>query len=233
MEIEFKYIQDIRRDKMFKIKRPAIIGLLVVLLLFTTFLNYQLTQQSILKASKGYEEFELGEMDNINNEKDVFSEGLPYEEDNDNVQDEILEQEEKNKDINEVISSRDENIEDVLEKDGDNYFVDFRLSRDKIRAESIDRLDSIIDNEMTEQSVRNEAQQEVINIGKITEKELQIEGLIQSKGFDDALVFLTTEDIKIVVSTDELNEQEMVMILDIVKSETNLEMENIKIMKKH
>lgn len=226
---------------MFKIKRPAIIGLLVVLLLFTTFLNYQLTQQSILKASKGYQEFELGEMENMDNEKDVFNEGLPTEEDpeesnvndDDQTEKDNIDEEQRSDDVDEVISSRDENIEEAIEKDGDNYFVDFRLSRDKIRAESMDRLDDIIKNEMTDQSIRTEAQEEVMNIGKITEKELQIEGLIQSKGFDDALVFLTTEDIKIVVSAGELNEQEMVKILDIVKAETDLEMENIKIMKKH
>lgn len=132
-----------------------------------------------------------------------------------------------------MLSLRNEDIADASEKDRDNYFVNLRLSRDKIRAESIDRLDGIINNDMTDQSVRNEALEEVINIGKITEKELQIEGLIKSKGFDDSLVFLTSEDIKIVVSSGELKEEDMIKILDIVKSETSLDMENIKIMKKH
>lgn len=229
---------------MFKIKRPAIVGLLVVLLLFTTFLNYQLTQQSILKASDGYQKFELSEMENMENEQDVFSEGSPLEENEENDEgqekqnneeniNENLKEDEDLEEIDEVVSSRDEDIDEAIDKDGENYFVDFRLSRDKIRAESIDRLDGIINNDMTDQSTRSEAQEEVMSIGKISEKELQIEGLIQSKGFDDALVFLTSEDIKIVVSTEELNEQEMVKILDIVKSETDLELENIKIMKKH
>lgn len=226
---------------MFKIKRPAIIGLLVVLLLFTTFLNYQLTQQSILKASSGYEQFELAEKENLNDERDVFSEKLPVKDDEDIKEDDANETQvdgnddvdDDSNDINSVVSSRDENIGEAIEKDGDNYFVDFRLSRDKIRAESIDRLDEIISNELTEQSTRTEAQEEVMSISKITEKELQIEGLVQSKGFKDALVFMTKEDIKIVVSASELNEQDMVKILDIVKSETNLEMDKIKIMKKH
>ena len=220
---------------MFKIKRPAIIGLLVVLLLFTSFLNYQLTQQSILKASSGYEQFESAEKENLNDERDVFSEKLPVKDDDaDETQmDKNDDHDDDSSDIDDLVSSRDENIGEAIEKDGDNYFVDFRLSRDKIRAESIDRLDEIISNELTEKSTRTEAQEEVMNISKITEKELQIEGLIQSKGFNDALVFMTKEDIKIVVSASELNEQDMVKILDIVKSETDLEMEKIKIMKKH
>lgn len=228
---------------MFKIKRPAIIGLLVVLLLFTSFLNYQLTQQSILKASKDYEDFELSEMKD-NEDRDVFSEEI-YQDEEETQDEEIeediinqeeseeIEEEEDGNDIDEVLSLRNEDIADASEKDRDNYFVNLRLSRDKIRAESIDRLDGIINNDMTDQSVRNEALEEVINIGKITEKELQIEGLIKSKGFDDSLVFLTSEDIKIVVSSGELKEEDMIKILDIVKSETSLDMENIKIMKKH
>ena len=47
---------------MFKIKRPAIIGLLLVLLIFTGYLNYQLTQEAVLKASDDYKEYEELEM---------------------------------------------------------------------------------------------------------------------------------------------------------------------------
>src|SRR5699024_12400046 len=76
------------------------------------------------------------------------------------------------------------------------------------------------------------SQEGVIKIGKTSEKELQIEGLIKSKGFDDALVFLTDEDVKVIVSADELKEEDTVRILDILKSETKYDMNNIKIMKK-
>lgn len=214
---------------MFKIKRPAIVGLLVVLLLFTSFINYQLTQQSLLKASKNYEQHELGQIDDMEDERDVFNEE-EEKEDLEIEEDEVADDESE---VDVVVSSRDEIIDEVMEKDNVNYFVNFRLSRDKIRAESIDRLYGIINNQMTESSIRTEAQEEIMSIGKISEKELQIEGLIQSKGFDDALVFLSSEDIKIVVSTDELTEQEMVKILDIVTSETSIEADNIKIMKKH
>lgn len=219
---------------MFKIKRPAIVGLLVVLLLFISFLNYQLTQQSILKASKNYQEFETGQMENM--ERNVFSENFEIE---DSEEDDVAQKDVNDQDVDKgdnsvdnVISTRKNEIEGVIDQEVENYFVNFRLSRDKIRAESIERLDEIINNEMTEQTIRTEAQEEVLNIGRISEQEMQIEGLIKSKGFKEALVFLTSEDIKIVVDTDELDQQEMVKILDIVKSETDIEMDNIKIMKK-
>ena len=71
-----------------------------------------------------------------------------------------------------------------------------------------------------------------MEIGRISETELRIEGLVKSKGFEEVLVLLTDEDIKVVVSTDELTETDMVKILDIVKAETDFEMDSIKIMKK-
>lgn len=213
---------------MFKIKRPAIVGLLVVLLLFISFLNYQSIQQSILKASKNYKEFETGQMENM--ERDVFSENFAIEDSDEDGKEEEIEENKENEEnedvddatVDDVVTSKKKDIESAIDQEVENYFVNFRLSRDKIRAESIERLDEIINNEMTEQTIRTEAQEEVLNIGRISEQEMQIEGLIKSKGFKEALVFLTSEDIKIVVDTDELDQQEMVEILDIVKSETDI-----------
>lgn len=113
-----------------------------------------------------------------------------------------------------------------------NYFVEYRLSRDKLRASLVDRLDLIVNNANTTETVRSEAQKEIMKIGNHSETELQIEGLIKGKGFEDAIVFLSDKDIKIVVSSLELKEQDMVKILDIVKSETDYDANNIKIMKK-
>lgn len=214
---------------MFKIKRPAIIGLLLVLLVFTGYLNYQLTQQALRKASKDYQNHELSELVNKggtnldmasdDNDMEIVDSVLPIDDDvaaavtlTNNSFDEAMN--------NEVLSSNR------------NYFVEYRLSRDKLRANLVDRLDDIVNNSNTKESLRTQAQEEIIKIGKHSEKELQIEGLIKSKGFDDALVFLTDDDIKVVVSCVELSEQDMVKILDIVKSETKYTSENIKIMKK-
>lgn len=223
---------------MFKIKRPAIIGLLLILLIFTGYLNYQFTQQALRKTSQQYQEHEALEMANHLNPKDeVPAKGDSEEDDEDEDDIEIVDSAKANEgDIKEVISSGNEAIKEEVgqeaSKSNINYFVDHRLSRDKLRANLIDRLVGIVDNEQTNETKRTEAQDEIMKIGKISEKELTIEGLVKSKGFEEVLVLLTEEDIKVVVSKDELTEQDMVKILDIVKSETEFEMDNIKITKK-
>lgn len=211
---------------MFKVKRPAIIGMLLILLVFTGYLNYQLTQQALLKASDDYQDHEVAQMTNLGQEYIAEKEGDYID---------IVVSEETDQDLAAVISSSKEEISEVMNTESStsrDYFVEFRLSRDKLRANAVDRLDDIVNNDKTAEDVRTKAQEEIIKIGNISEKELQIEGLVKSKGFEEALVFITDEDIKVVVSSNDLNEQEVVKILDIVKSETSFDTEAIKIMKK-
>lgn len=222
---------------MFKIKRPAIIGLLLVLLIFTGYLNYQLTQQALLKASTDYKNYEVGEMEIL---EDTEVSGVGDIEELAEVPDDYIDivdsviQGEGN--VASVISAGNETIQDAMASDisktNRNYFVEYRLSRDKLRANLVDRLDEIVNNNNTTEAVRTEAQEEIIKLGNISQKELEIEGLIKSKGFTEALTFIADKDIKIVVDSNELTEQDMVKILDIVKSETTFDMNNIKIMKK-
>lgn len=203
-------------------KRPVIIGILVLLLVFTGYINHYFTEQAQIKASKDYKNYELeemakyGEME-MNKDKLVSN---PYE----------------HVDIVEVTKEDEDYILETMytdaNKENKNYFVEYRLSRDKLRATLVDRLDEIINNENTSEDVRSDAQREILGMGKNSETELHIEGLIKSKGYEDAIVFLTDKDIKVVVSSEELDEQDMIKILEIVKSETDLQANNIKIMKK-
>jgi len=219
---------------MFKVKRPAIIGLLLILLIFTGYLNYQFTQQALRKTSQEYQEYEMAEMEKYLGTQEE-EEGQKAEAEDDEIQ--IVDSEEvTDEDIKEVIAAGKQDLVEQMEKEvsshSRNYFVEQRLSRDKLRANLIDRLNDIVNNDNTTEAMRTEAQQEIMNIGKLSEKELTIEGLIKSKGFDEALVLLTDSDIKVIVDTPELNEVEMVKILDIVRAETDFDMDSIKIIKK-
>ena len=222
---------------MFKIKRPAIIGLLLVLLIFTGYLNYQLTQQALLKASTDYKNYEVGEMEIL---EDTEVSGVGDVEELAEVPDDYIDIVDSvipgEANVASVISAGNDTIQDAMASDisktNRNYFVEYRLSRDKLRANLVDRLDEIVNNNSTTEAVRTEAQEEIIKLGNISQKELEIEGLIKSKGFTEALTFIADKDIKIVVDSNELTEQDMVKILDIVKSETTFDMNNIKIMKK-
>ena len=223
---------------MFTMKKPAIIVVLIALLVFTGYINHNLTLKANSRVASDYQKYEEMEMaKNLEFDEKELVEALSKGEEKENLDDmEIIdtiegkEIDEISQETNEVIG---ENIGKEVSLQSKNYFVEQRLARDKLRASLIDRLNEIVNSENTTEEMRNEAQTKIINIGDLSEKELTIEGLVKAKGFEDALVFLTDESVKVVVSKEELSEQDVVKILDIVMGETNLDASNIKIMKKH
>ena len=223
---------------MFTIKRPIIIVMLIVLLVLTGYINHNLTQEALSKVSSDYQRHEENELSKGNYVEDndlvaAISEG----EEDDDI--EILDtlNDKLGEEIDDLSKETEDTIEETISQEGNlsskNYFIEQRLSRDKLRAGLIDRLNEIVNNDNTNDEMRAEAQKKIIEIGNISEKELTIEGLIKAKGFEDVLIFLTDGNAKIVVSKGELSEQDVVKILDVVVSETNLDTSNIKIMKKN
>ncbi|NMB28339.1 MAG: SpoIIIAH-like family protein [Tissierellia bacterium] len=220
---------------MFTMKKPAIMLVLIILLVLTGYINHNLTQQALQKASTDYqkhEEMEMAKSTDVDEKElvETISEG------NDEEEIEILDTMD-NKGIDEITEEVQNTIGKTISKEDSirskNYFIEQRLARDKLRAGLIDRLNEIVNNDNTNDEMRVEAQKKIMKIGDISEKELTIEGMVKAKGFEEVLAFLTDENVKIIVSKDELSEQDIVKILDIVMGETDLDASNIKIMKKN
>ena len=221
---------------MFTMKKPIIILVLIVLLVFVGYINHELTKQSLLSASNDYqkhEELELATKLDDEDDKELV-EAISESESEEDI--EIIDTQD-GEEVDEILEKTNNDIETTISKEesmiSKNYFIEQRLSRDKLRAGLIDRLNEIIDNDNTNSEVKAEAQKRIMRIGDASEKELIIEGLSKSKGFKEVLVFLTDESAKIIVLKDELTQQDTVKILDIVMGETDLEPSNIKIMKKN
>ena len=221
---------------MFTMKKPAIIVVLIGLLFVTVYINHNLTVKANSRVSSDYQRYEELEMaKKIElDEKDLveaISEGEGDQEDIeilDTMEGETLGNltQKTNKAIGQEIS-KEASIQSK------NYFIEQRLARDKLRANLVDRIHEIINNENTSEETRTEAQKKIMAIGDLSERELTIEGLIKAKGFEEALVFLTDDNLKIFVSIEELTEQDVVKILNIAMGETDLDASNIKIMKKY
>ena len=61
------------------------------------------------------------------------------------------------------------------------------------------------------------------------EKEMQIESLIEAKGFGSTYVRIDDKQVDIVVSKQNLNQNEIAQIVDITERETGLKSSQIKI----
>lgn len=215
-------------------KKTVTIISLICLLLVVGYLNHELIKKSLLPSSNDYrkhEENKLAEFSNTLNEE-IIEASL----ENKNINDNINIVDSKNNTVDYLKKETESNIENTISKEvntkNQNYFTEYRLSRDKLRETLIDRLYEIINNDNTNNDIRAKAQNEIIILGQVSELELSLEGLIKAKGYEDALVFLGENSVRVVVFTDELTEQDVAKIFEIVKNETSIEASNIKIMKK-
>jgi len=122
---------------------------------------------------------------------------------------------------------------EAIETASASFFSEYRLERDKNRSKEVDMWQDIINSDKAEENFKNMAQQELVKIVALTEKEMIIENLVVARGFDDALVFLTDDSATIIVDSKELTPANIAQIQDIVVRKTKLDPKDIKIMKKN
>lgn len=127
----------------------------------------------------------------------------------------------------------EESGDDAVETAGASFFSEYKLERDKNRSKEVEMWQDIINNDKAEENFKNMAQQELVKIVSLTEKEMIIENLIVARGFNDALVFLTDDSATVIVGAKELTSSNIAQIQDIVVRKTKLDPKNIKIMKKN
>ncbi|MDF2839752.1 MAG: hypothetical protein K0Q99_523 [Clostridia bacterium] len=113
------------------------------------------------------------------------------------------------------------------------FFSEYRMERDKNRSKEVEMWQEVINNQNTEKTFKNLAQQELVGIVALTEKEMIIEQLVISLGFSDSLVFLTDDSATVIVETKELAASDVAKIQDILIRKTKFSPSNIKIMKKN
>ena len=122
---------------------------------------------------------------------------------------------------------------EAIETAGASFFSEYRLERDKNRSKEVEMWQDIINSDKAEENFKSMAQQELVKIVSLTEKEMIIENLIVARGFNDALVFLTDESATVIVEAKELTSSNIAQIQDIIVRKTKLDPKNIKIMKKN
>ena len=113
-----------------------------------------------------------------------------------------------------------------------DYFATARLTRQKARDSALSLLQETQGNESIDKQTINEAAQSIQTLAGYTLAEAQIENRITAKGYEDCVVFLSDDSVSVVVSSpdDGLQTEDVARITDIVKEETGLSAEAIKIM---
>ena len=130
---------------------------------------------------------------------------------------------------NNLVDKSDKDITANLNTTVGNFFTNYRANRQDTRNEELLYLEAIISSATSSAEAISNAEAEKIKIVSAMESELVIEGLIMSKGFEDVIISDLNNSITVMVKSAELNKSEVAQIVDVVKAQTNYDIENIKI----
>lgn len=110
-----------------------------------------------------------------------------------------------------------------------SFFETYRVDRDASREQQSLYYQAILNSANSSDEAKTEAQNNLTNLAKISEQELQIEGYILAKGFEDVVVSLTDNYVNVMVKSAELTEAEVAQIVEVVQGQTEKSIDNIKI----
>ncbi len=110
------------------------------------------------------------------------------------------------------------------------YILDMKMTREKQRNSLTQDLNEMINNPSTSEEARKEASSMKIQLVKDQETELNIENILSTKGFENALVYISEGKVNVVVSEEKLDESDAAKIFDLVAEQADVKYENIKLM---
>lgn len=110
------------------------------------------------------------------------------------------------------------------------FFVEYRLERDRTRSQRIDMLRETVNNPNSPSEIRKEANQELMSVFRIIEKEMELENLIRAEGYKDAVVYLQEAEktATVTVHTPSLAPENREKLVSLINRVTGLQRENIQ-----
>lgn len=192
--------------------------------------NYKFSQKSVLETSKemkAYEQAQMKKNEDSENNKEAKKEASKKD-----VEVEVVDS--KTNKINEKATETSKEIKSQLTSEKNmkkaTYILDMKMTREKQRNELTQDLNEMINNPSTTEESRKEASSMKLQLVKDQETELKIENLLSAKGFEDALVYISSENVNVVVNEEKLDKADAAKVFDLVAEQASVKYENIKLM---
>jgi len=109
-----------------------------------------------------------------------------------------------------------------------DFFVEYRLERDRLRSEQADILEEVI-RTATKDDEREKAQDAILKLVGDKQREVEMENLIKARGYDDALVIMSDNDVSAVIKAKDLKREDVLQVADIIGRISGVNPEEITI----
>lgn len=104
-----------------------------------------------------------------------------------------------------------------------------KQERDSARSLSMEEWKKIAESSESSQEAKRDAEKKVTLATENAEKERNIEMLVMAKGFEDCIAYVDDSGVAVTVKGGEIDGSKVAQIKDIIVSETNIPVKNIKI----
>lgn len=110
----------------------------------------------------------------------------------------------------------------TMEHDPLDFFINYRLERDALRAEMLDQVERMIANGSSAEVIA-EASAQRDKIFELADKELTIESLLKTEGYEEAVVIADTDKVSVIVKAeDSLDKEKVLSIIHLVRDQLNI-----------
>lgn len=125
----------------------------------------------------------------------------------------------------------EETSKDTKDAKQTDYFAQARLSRETARDEALTMLRETVSSDSASEDAKKQASEKITQIAGNTVKEERLESQLKSKGYADAVVYISDETISVIVSSPKggLNASSTAAISDMVLSETGAQASMLRV----
>ena len=111
----------------------------------------------------------------------------------------------------------------------DDYFTKSKLERDTMYSQMLESYENILNSTNSLETQKQSATDEIKKINDTKNSIMICENLIQTKGFENSIIFVNGDSISVILKSDDLTQEEVAQVQNIISREMNSEIENIHI----
>ena len=128
-----------------------------------------------------------------------------------------------------VNSTNGQTQETSTSASNDDYFTRSKLERETMYSQMLETYENVLNSSNSLETQKQSATDEIKKINDTKNSIMICENLIQTKGFENNVIFVNGDSISVVIRSDEMSQEEVAQVQNIISREMKAEIENIHI----
>ena len=217
-------------------KNQIVIYVIAIMLMTAGYLNYSTNDSNnSVETSMNIESKDDSKLADIGdatlvNSNDVVESNTQAQETTEEAENNTTDNE--NTKENETQTNEVETSTDSVKNSKDDYFSKSKLERETMYSQMLETYEKVLNSTNAEEVQQQSATTEIKKINDTKNSIMICENLIQTKGFEDCVIFVNGDSVSIIVKKDELAKEDVAQIQNIISREMNSQIENIHIANK-